>query len=94
MDTVIRIDGRSISEILRAHAQWNEQESTGNRCILDGVTLNGLHLEGANLQRAILRGMTFLDAELAGADLSRAMITGGDFERANLSAANLSGAVS
>jgi uncharacterized protein YjbI with pentapeptide repeats len=83
MDTAIRIDGRSIGEILRTHAQWMENESTGQRCILDGITLNGLNMEGANLQRAILKGMTFLDAELSCADLSRAMVNGGDFERAN-----------
>ncbi len=85
-------NGRSLDDVLKTHARWMEEESSGFRCILDRETLNEAQLQGVALQRAIIKGSTFLDAEMSGADLARASIDGADFQRAMLSGADLGGA--
>ena len=45
MENVSTADGRSLKEILKAHAQWVEGVDTAFRGILDGETLNGKQLQ-------------------------------------------------
>ena len=89
METTNIANSSSIDEILRAHAQWMHTESGEGRCILDGATLNGMNLTGADLQAAIIRGTTLLDAELSDAKLGKAIIDAADFQRALLGRADL-----
>ena len=76
-----------ISEILRKHKMWIDDEEGGERANLSGANLSGANLSGANLSRADLRG-----ADLSGADLSGANLIEAELSGANLSGANLSGA--
>jgi hypothetical protein len=62
----------SLGEVLRLHAQWMKNESTGSRCTLDNVALNDLKLRDADLQGAILRGVSGIDAELVSISLNKA----------------------
>ena len=81
-----------ISEILRKHKMWIDDEEGGERANLSGANLSGANLSGANLSRADLRGADLSGADLSGANLSGANLSGANLRRADLSGADLSGA--
>ena len=56
-----------ISEILRKHKMWIDDEEGGER-----ADLRGAYLSGANLRRADLSGADLIEADLIEADLSGA----------------------
>ena len=68
-----------LTEILKLHKLWLEDNPDGVR-----VDLRRADLQGADLRRADLRG-----ADLAGADLRRADLQGADLRGADLQGADL-----
>ena len=91
-ETALTINGYLLSDVLKSHQQWVEDDPNGQRCILDNLTLTDTVLRGVNLRGAIVRGTTLLDADLSGANLSTAVCDFVDFERAMLSGVDLSAA--
>ena len=80
------VNGRTLRQILDAHAAWLEQRPDGRRADLSGATLAGLDLKGVNLRQANLRAAVLATADLSGADLSGAMLEDADLRGANLDA--------
>jgi uncharacterized protein YjbI with pentapeptide repeats len=88
--------------IVKAHAQWLRNESTGVRANLAGAYLAGAtlaratlaraYLAGANLAGATLDGANLAGATLDGANLDGAYLAGAYLARANLAGAYLAGA--
>src|SRR5690349_24780199 len=85
-----QVKGRTLRQILEAHAAWLEEREGGSRADLSGATLSDLELTGANLRQANLQGATFANADLSGADLSGSVLDDTDFRGANLARADLS----
>ena len=86
-----------LSEILRKHALWLNNDPEGERADLYGADLYGANLYGANLYGADLREANLREANLSGADLTRANLReadlyGADLREADLYKADLSGA--
>jgi Pentapeptide repeats (8 copies) len=89
-----------LTDILRLHKMWLNDEEGGNRANLrwanlsradlGGANLRWANLSRANLSRANLSGANLRWADLSGADLSRANLSRANLSRANLSGANLS----
>jgi len=92
----------TITETLRLHAMWLNNEHGGVRADLSWADLSGADLSGADLSGATLYGANLSWANLSGADLSLvtlyganlswATLSGADLSRANLFGANLYGA--
>ena len=61
-----------LSETLRKHRSWLNNEEDGERADLSDANLRGADLSGANLSGADLRNADLSDADLSGADLSGA----------------------
>ena len=81
-----------ISEILRKHKMWIDDEEGGERANLSGADLRRANLSEANLRGADLSRSYLSGADLSGADLSGANLSGADLRRADLSEADLRGA--
>ena len=73
-----------LSEILRLHKLWIEDDPKGRR-----ADLQSAKLQMADLQRADLRGADLRGADLRGADLQRADLREADLRRADLQRADL-----
>ena len=73
-----------ISEILRKHKMWIDDEEGGERANLSGANLSEADLIEADLSRADLRGADLSGANLSGANLRRADLSGADLRGANL----------
>jgi hypothetical protein len=84
----IKINGKTLTEILAEHRKWVGNSSTGTCANLTRANLSGAYLSGANLHGADLSG-----AYLTRADLRNANLSGADLSGANLHGADLSGAV-
>jgi hypothetical protein len=69
----IKINGKTLTEILTEHRKWACKSSTGTRADLSGADLSGANLYGANLYGADLSGANLHGADLHGADLSGAV---------------------
>lgn len=67
------MNATEISEVLRKHKMWLNDEEGGER-----ANLIGANLSGANLRGAYLRGAYLTGADLTGADLRGADLTGAD----------------
>ena len=81
-----------ISEILRKHKMWIDDEEGGERANLSGADLSEANLRGANLSGADLIGANLSEADLIEANLSKADLSEADLIEANLRGANLRGA--
>ena len=73
-----------LSEILRKHALWLNNDPEGERADLSGAYLYRADLGGANLYGANLRGTNLYGANLYGANLSGAYLCKADLYGANL----------
>jgi Pentapeptide repeats (8 copies) len=65
-----------LTDILRLHKMWLNDEEGGNRANLSGANLSEADLSGANLRWANLKGADLRGADLKGADLSGANLRG------------------
>ena len=73
-----------ISEILRKHKMWIDDEEGGERANLSGADLRGADLSGADLSGADLSGADLIEANRSRADLRGADLSGADLSGANL----------
>jgi len=85
--TMKRYTPEELTEVLRLHKLWAQDEEGGQRAYLQGADLRGAYLQGAYLQGAYLRG-----AYLQGADLQGAYLQGAYLRGAYLQGADLQGA--
>ena len=81
-----------LSDILKKHKEWMDDEEGGERANLTGANLVGANLAGANLRRADLTGANLVSANLKGVDLTDADLMAADLRDVNLKGANLVGA--
>ena len=96
------MEPEELKEVLRLHAMWLADTSTGAKANLCGANLSGVNLSGVNLRgvnlrwadlrRADLRRADLCEADLRRADLCEADLRGASLRGANLSEANLRGA--
>ena len=69
-----------LTEFLRKHKLWLENEEGGERANLEGADLEGAKLEGANLEGANLEGANLKWANLEGANLKGANLKWADLD--------------
>ena len=80
---------KDLSEVLRLHEMWVNEEKGGERAVLwranlRGADLRGADLRGADLREANLQGANLREADLRGADLWGANLRGADLQGANI----------
>ncbi len=80
----IRHNGKTLAEILAAHARFFQGKDDGARADLTDADVSRADLSGVNLSGAILR-----NANLEGTDLRRSKLPGADLSGANLRQADL-----
>jgi len=95
--TMKRYTPEELTEVLRLHKLWAQDEEGGQRAYLQRADLRGADLQRADLQGADLRGAylqraDLQDADLQGADLWGANLWDADLQGADLWGANLRGA--
>lgn len=74
---------KELTEILKLHEMWLNEEEGGAQAKFEDLDLRGLDFRGANLIKA-----DFKDADCSGVDFTGANLTGADFAGANLKWAN------
>ena len=87
-----RYTPEQITEVLRLHKLWLDDEKGGVRANLVRANLVRANLVRANLDGANLYGANLVRANLYGANLVRANLDGANLDGANLDGANLYGA--
>src|ERR1700723_713405 len=92
----IRLNGKTLSDILAAHALFVRGKDGGTRAELAGVDLSRADLHKANrayadLQGANLEDANLREAKLASADLSKSNLRSADLRKADLTERNLGG---
>ena len=90
----IRLNGRTLAEILAAHALFVGGKDGGVRADLAGADLTRADLYKANLAYADLQGANLeeanlREAKLSSADLSKSYLRSADLRKADLTEANL-----
>ena len=81
-----------LTEILKKHQAWLNNEEGGERANLYGANLRGANLRGANLYEANLYEANLYEANLYEADLRGANLRGANLYEADLRGADLRGA--
>jgi uncharacterized protein YjbI with pentapeptide repeats len=61
------MDKKELKVVLKEHAEWLTDSSTGKRANLRGADLSGAYLRGAYLSDANLFGANLSDANIRGA---------------------------
>jgi hypothetical protein len=80
-----------LTEILRLHKAWLNNEPNGVRADLSGANLREANLRASDLRGANLSGSDLSGSDLSGSDLSWANLCEADLREADLREANLCG---
>lgn len=89
--------GRALSDILKSHREWLENNKMGEKANLSDADLGRTLLAGANLakadlRRAALNGTNMRGAILIGANLVKTNLMGANLQNASIRRAKLKGA--